>query len=397
MKTLQKKEEEVARKAELFKETLDDEGNYLVNKYKINFSPDLVYANAGYGTLYGLMGTTVLSFSDMLGNHRLTGVTSMQIDLKNSDYGLSYMNLENRTNYGVSFFHTARFVYLSNGMFSELHRFRNITGTANASYPISRFERLDFAFSLQTVTSENLDNVQVETQKNTFTIPSVGYTYDNTFWGYTSPIEGTRFFTTLFGDPGLMKSKQSFASLVWDYRKYFRFWFDNSFVMRFSGGYSVGANPQRFILGGTDNWLNRSFKTGEIPLEDASDFAFLSPALPLRGYDYAEQIGTKYSLVNLELRMPLIRYLVTGPIPILLSNILGTAFVDVGTAWEDNSALKLFKQSESGKTVTDDLLIGTGFGARMAFFFLWRLDVAWTYDLNQFSKPRYYFSIGLDF
>ncbi|MBU1099920.1 MAG: biopolymer transporter Tol [Bacteroidetes bacterium] len=394
---VEKKKEDAARKVELFKETLDDEGNYLVNRYKINFSPDLVYANAGYGTLYGLMGTTVLSFSDMLGNHRLIGVTSMQIDLKNSDYGLSYMNLENRTNYGVSFFHTARFVYLSNGYFSELHRFRNITGTVNASYPISRFERLDFALSLQTVTSENLDNVQIETQKNTFTIPSVGYTYDNTFWGYTSPIEGTRFYTTLFGDPGLMKSKQSFYSIVWDYRKYFRFWFDNSFVIRFSGGYSGGANPQRFILGGTDNWLNRKFKTGEIPLKDASDFAFLSPALPLRGYDYAEQIGTKYSLVNLELRMPLIRYLVTGPIPILLSNIMGTAFVDVGTAWEDNSALKLFKQNTSGKTVTDNLLIGTGFGARMAFFFLWRLDVAWTYDLNQFSKPRYYFSIGLDF
>ena len=68
-----------------FKEKLDQEGNFLVNKYVIDFSPDLVYANSGYSTLYGVLGTTVLSFSDMLGNHRLIGTTSLEIDLKNSD------------------------------------------------------------------------------------------------------------------------------------------------------------------------------------------------------------------------------------------------------------------------------------------------------------------------
>ena len=391
------KEEEIARKAELFKENLDEDGNYLVNRYKIDFSPDLVYANAGYGSLYGLMGTTVLSFSDMLGNHRLIGVTSMQIDLKNSDYGLAYYNLENRTNFGIQLFHTARFVYLSGGFYSELHRFRNISAIMSASYPFGRFSRTEFSLSVQNVTSENLDNYQEPSEKNTFIIPSASYVYDNSIWGYYSPIEGSRFRATLFGDPGITRASQSFYSLVWDYRKYLRFWYDNSFVFRVSGGYSGGANPQRFILGGTENWLNRTFKTGDIPLRNAADFAFLSPALPLRGYDYAEQIGTKYSLINLELRMPLIRYLVTGPLPLLLQNVLGAAFIDMGSAWNNNSELKLFGKNIEGKTVTEDLLIGTGVGARVAFFFLWKFDVAWTYDLAGFSKPRYYISMGLDF
>lgn len=390
-------EDESINREEIFTETLDEDGNYLVNKYKIHFTPDLVYANAGYGTLYGLMGTTVLSFSDMLGNHRLIGVTSMQIDLKNSDYGLAYNNLENRLNYGVELFHTARFVYLSNGFFSELYRFRNISAVVNFSYPFSRFNRFDFGLAVQNVTSENLDNIEIESQKNTFIIPSVSYVYDNSFWGYYSPIEGTRYNLTLFGDPGITRSNQSFYSLVWDYRKYFRFWYDNSFVFRLSGGYSGGGNPQRFIIGGTENWLNRSFRTGDIPLRNPSDFAFLSPALPLRGYDYAEQIGTKYSLMNIELRMPLIRYLVTGPLPILLQNIMGGAFIDVGTAWNDNKELKLFRKNDFGNTTTEDLLIGTGVGARIAFFFLWKFDVAWTYDMINFSKPRYYISIGMDF
>ncbi|MCZ7614474.1 MAG: peptidase MA family metallohydrolase [Ignavibacteriaceae bacterium] len=38
-------------------DNLDERGNFKINKYKINFAPDLVYANAGYSTLYGLIGT----------------------------------------------------------------------------------------------------------------------------------------------------------------------------------------------------------------------------------------------------------------------------------------------------------------------------------------------------
>jgi len=247
------------------------------------------------------------------------------------------------------------------------------------------------------VTRENLDNIDEPTESATFLIPSVSYVKDNVLWGYTSPIKGSRYKITLFGNPGLSDSKQSFATLTWDYRKYFRFLYDNGFVMRFSGGYSAGANPQNFFLGGTESWINRTFANNNIPLNSASDFVFLTPALPLRGYDYAAQLGTKYSLVNLELRMPLIRYLLTGPIPLFFQNIMGVAFVDAGTAWNDSKQLKLFKKSSEGKTITDDLLVGIGTGVRLYFLFLWRFDVAWSYDLDKFSKPKYYISLGLDF
>jgi len=132
-------------------------------------------------------------------------------------------------------------------------------------------------------------------------------------------------------------------------------------------------------------------------VNNASDFAFLSPAMPMRGFNYAEQIGSKYTLLNLELRMPLIRYLVTGPLPLLFQNILGAAFIDAGSAWNNTKSLQLLSKNADGTTVTKDLLLGGGFGARMYFIFLWRFDVAWTYDLDRFSQPKYYISIGLDF
>lgn len=379
------------------KNNLDKNGNFYVNKYKVSFSPDIVYANAGYSTLYGLLGTTVLSFSDVLGNHRLIGVTSMQIDLKNSDYGLAYYYLPKRIDYGIEAFHTARFIYLDRPGEVDLFRFRNYGGIFSASYPLNKFYRIDGSLSWLNVSSENLDNTNETPERISYIIPSISFVHDNTMWGYTAPIDGTRYNLTLFGNPYSGSKNLSFYSLVWDFRHYSRFWFDNAFVFRISGGYSGGENPQRFFIGGTDNWINRTFSTGEIPVNSASDFAFLTPALPLRGYNYAEKIGTKYSLLNLELRMPLIRYLVTGPIPLLFQNILGAAFIDAGSAWDDTKKLQLIGR-ENGTIVTKDLLMGTGVGARIFFlYFLVRFDVAWTYNLNSFSAPKYYFSLGADF
>lgn len=394
---IEKDSSRIAKRNEMFKETLDENGNFAVNRYKINFSPDLVYANAGYSTLYGLLGTTILSFSDVLGNHRLIGQTSLQIDIKNSDYGLAYFYLKERMDIGIQAFHTARFLYQSSIYGDELYRFRSFGLIGSASYPLDRFHRFDFGLSFLRVSSENLDSYEVPTDEKTFLLPTASIIQDNVLFGYTAPIEGSRYNITVFGDPGIIKSRQSFFSITGDFRKYWRFWYDNGFAMRFSGGFSGGGYAQRFFVGGTDNWINRSFKTGGVPISSASDFAFLSPAMPLRGYDYAEQIGTKYALMNMELRMPIIRYLLTGGLPLFFQNILGVVFLDAGSAWDNTSKLKFIGQNESGSTTTKDLLLGTGVGFRAYLIFLWKLDIAWKYDLNKFSAPRYYISIGLDF
>ncbi|HVO76054.1 MAG TPA: hypothetical protein VMT35_18665 [Ignavibacteriaceae bacterium] len=387
-------------KEEKFKlsDNLDANGNYKVNKYKIAFSPDIIYANAGYSSLYGLLGTTVISFSDVLGNHRLIGVTSLQIDLKNSDYGLSYYYLPGRINYGIEAFHTARFVYLSRGFTSNLFRFRNFGAVVSASYPLSRFNRFEGGLSWLNISQENLDDPFEPVDKVSYVIPTLSFVHDNVLWGYTSPIDGSRYRFDFLGNPGLNDRKLRFYSLLGDYRKYFRFSDEYSFAFRLSGGYSRGDSPQKFFIGGIENWINRNFATTEIPLESASDFAFLTPALPLRGFDYAERIGSKYGLMNLEFRFPLIRYFITGALPILFSNIQGVAFFDAGSAWNKTNDLQFFARNADGSVVSKDLLMGTGLGARIFFlYFLVRFDVAWAYFVDHFAKPKFYISLGTDF
>lgn len=381
-----------------FASNLDTKGNFRVNKYKITFSPDIIYANAGYSSLYGLLGTTVISFSDVLGNHRLIGQTSLQIDLKNSDYGIAYYYLPGRINYGFEGFHTARFVYLSRPLGDNLFRFRNYGGVFSMSFPINKFYRFDGGLSWLNVSKENLDNPDEPGEKVSYLVPTISFVHDNVLYGYTAPIDGTRYRFDVLGNPGLNSKRFSFYSILGDYRTYFRFWTDYSFAFRLSGGYSGGNNPQRFFVGGTDNWINRSFATTNLPLESASDFAFLTAALPLRGFDYAQQIGTKYGLLNAEVRFPLIRYLVTGALPLLFSNILGTAFVDVGSAWNSSHDLRFFERNSRNAVVSKDLLMGTGVGARVFFlYFLLKFDVAWAYHVDAFSKPKFYISLGADF
>ena len=73
-------------------------------------------------------------------------------------------------------------------------------------------------------------------------------------------------------------------------------------------------------------------------------------------------------------------------------------FFDVGSAWTDERAFRAFTRTAGGSVVTQDLLMGMGTGARIYFLaFLLRFDVAWAWNYQSFSPPKYYFSLGLDF
>ena len=85
-------------------ENVDKDGHYRVNKYKLNFTPDIVYGNAGYDTFYGVTGSTVMAFSDLMGDHQIIFSTNLLLDLKNSDFALQYYYLPNRIDFGFGGF-----------------------------------------------------------------------------------------------------------------------------------------------------------------------------------------------------------------------------------------------------------------------------------------------------
>jgi Tol biopolymer transport system component len=379
-------------------DNVDAEGNYKVNKYKLNFSPDIVYGNAGYNTLYGVTGSTIMAFSDMLGDHQILLVTNLLVDLKNSDYGVQYLYLPERVDFSISGFHSARFVIVDDIYGGSLYRFRTYGLSLAAQYPIDRYTRLDFGASWYNISRENLDILEDPLQKRSVLVPSLGYVYDTALWGFTAPVSGTRYRFDVFGTPKLGQNGLSFVNLTGDYRKYLRLGKYYSLALRLAGGGSFGRNPQKFIIGGVDNWINRTFEGGYIPLENAEDFLFLQAGLPLRGYNYNAAIGSRYGLFNFEFRYPLLAFLQAGPLPIGLQSLNGAMFFDAGAAWNKEKDFVAFTRNAEGKTVTRDLLMGMGTGARIFFLaFLVRFDVAWAWYLDGFSQPKYYISVGADF
>lgn len=377
---------------------IDSEGRYKVNKYKLNFSPDIIYGNAGYNTFYGVTGSTVMAFSDLLGNHQIVFVTNLLLDLKNSDYALQYLYLPERIDYGFTAFHSARFVIINDVFGGSLYRFRTYGVSLNAQYPIDRFRRFDAGLSWFNISRENLDQIADPTQKRTTLVPSIGYTHDNSLWGFTGPINGTRYSFNVFGTPKLGSAGLSFVNVTGDYRTYLRLGRQYNIALRLAGGGSFGRNPQKFIIGGVDNWINRTFEGGYIPLENAEDYIFLQTGLPLRGYNFNAGIGSRYGLFNFEFRYPLFAFLQAGPLPIGLQSINGAIFFDMGAAWNRENEFKAFTKDARGYTVTRDLLMGMGTGTRIYFLgFLVKLDVAWAWYWSGFSEPKYYLSLGTDF
>lgn len=377
---------------------IDENGKYKVNNYKLNFSPDIIYGNAGYNTFYGVQGSTVMAFSDLLGNHQIIFITNLLLDLKNSDYGLQYYYLPNRIDFGIGGFHSARFVLIDDQYGGSYYRFRTYGANLSASYPLNRFNRFDFGLNWYNISKENLDHIEDPLQQRTVLVPSAGYTHDNSLWGYIAPMNGTRYSVNVFGTPKLGNNGLSFVNLTGDYRTYVRLGRNYSLALRAAGGGSFGRNPQKFIIGGVDNWINRTFENGYVPLENAEDYIFLQIGVPLRGYNYVAAIGSRYGLFNLEMRYPLFAFLQAGPLPIGLQSIGGVMFFDVGSAWNREHDYVAFTRDADGNVVSRDLLMGMGTGARIFFLaFLVKFDVAWAWDVHSFSPPKYYLSLGTDF
>ena len=376
-------------------ENSDSAGNYISRKYKLNFSPDLIYGAANYNTFYGLAGTTVLAFSDMLGDHQIILQASLMIDLKNSDYGISYFYLPDRTDYGIQAFHSARFLY----DYDTLYRYSTYGMSVSASYPFDRYNRIDGSIMWLNLLREDLTGSSSEQYRSLF-LPVLTYVNDNSLWqgDWFAPNNGSRFNATFYGTPKLSSNGLDIQTGTVDYRSYNKLMKDLIFAYRLSGGASVGSNRQNFFIGGTEGWINNRFKNDSIPVFNVEDYAFLTPVLPLRGYEYNAENGSYYAVMNLELRFPLIRSLVFSGLPLGLSHILGTTFIDMGSAWTNSQAWKGMGIDSTGATVTKDLLIGTGFGIRMGILGLpLRFDVAWKFQWSGFSEPFYYFSLGADY
>lgn len=399
-------------------DNVNDDGSFKQKKYKLKFSPDLIYGAAGYNTLYGVEGVTQMMFSDMLGNHQIFAATNLLIDLRNSTYFLSYNYLPKRIDWNFDIYHTAR--YIPNYQTYTYNRFRTYGAGVGMTYPLDKFRRIDFTFGVMAVSRTNIGNILATPDSRAFLYPSLIYTKDTTTPGLLSPIRGHRYAVSLSGAPiGFEKDPVQFGTVLADARWYYSL--DNAgrytFATRASGAASFGRSPQLFYTAGVQNWINRFFdQQYGFPIREVQDFVFATAVMPLRGSDLNTQNGPYFGLINAEFRFPLIAALLPGPLPIFpLYNMEGVAFMDAGSVWGGDRILGYLpdgrevterngfnlwteRDPETGRRTLDDLIVAGGLGLRTILLgYPVKLDFAWPFDGHGFGKRRTYLSIGFDF
>ncbi len=379
--------------------------------YEIHFTPDIITVNAGYATGYGVVGSAYLQFSDYLSDHSFAIVTDLNQDLLNSNLGLYYYYLRNRINLGIGLSHDVVYYYIwdeeDDYEPDEWYRDRLLGVHFMAQYPFSRFTRVDSYLNLKSIVNEKYDTSAEDYQHdhtNTVFTAGSGFSYDNVIWGYYGPENGTRVrLDALYGSEteDIMLKKENtgyFSTFSLDYRKYFRIKGDYLFALRLSGAASEGSTPQKFYLGGLSNWFNYRYND-DYDFKNFMDKYYSEREYPLRGYRILEQSGNRYALVNAEFRYPFIKYLALGfPFPMVLGNINGVLFTDMGSAWNNEDFRGTYKDEDDNRRLKD-ILFSSGIGSRMNVgYFILRYDVSWSWDFGSTcSPPMHIFSLGTNF
>ncbi|MCP4725122.1 MAG: hypothetical protein GY863_08805 [bacterium] len=379
----------------------DEDGNYKVNKYKLKFSPDVLTGNYAYDTFFGVMGNTLMMFSDMMGDHSIVFYTDLYLDLRNSNYNLMYFYQPRLTDYGIgiynqSYMFTQSGVIGNNWVFLPT-RLRNYGFQLMASRPVSKFFRIDANASFQKLSIEYLQPEYSAANEGFSNLRfNLNLIKDTVLWKYIGPFEGDRGSLSFsYSPPGI--TSHSFFTVEGDYRKYMRLNKEVSFALRLGGGFSEGKNPEGFFLGGVQNWINRDFAGGYLR-NSIDDIFYTRWVDALRGSDYYELFGNRYGIVNAELRFPFIRNLTIGyPLSMGIRNVMGALFYDAGAAWV-NSDFELYaRDGDTSGRKLGDFRNAFGTGIRMVLgYFLLRYDVAWGNDAGDILPPKHYFSLGLD-
>lgn len=331
-------------------------------KYTGDYSLDIAQTQVSTDPVFGTGGGAAVALSDVLGNEQYyfllynNAQTSDQF-LESFNLAVARISLSQRTNYATGIFHFSgpRYDLTDPDLFFYE---RSFGGYFVLSYPLSKFRRIEAGVSISNSDKEIIYGYRP--RKALLVSNSISFVHDNSLWGPTGPLDGSRFIGTLAYTTDIQYSNVTYYTLIGDYRHYFRLSQRSAFASRFEALYNDGKEARRFFMGGS--W-------------------------DLRGYPRWSLRGKKMWLTSQELRFPFIdqvgvRFPFGG---VGLGAFRGALFFDAGNAWDDvytqtlasvgggvrlNIAGVLVLRYDVGKTITDNLSKVQS-GLFYQFFFGW--------------------------
>ncbi len=389
--------------------------------YENRFSADNLVTSFVIDPLRGFGILLEAQMTDMLENHRFSGGIMAITDFRSGDIFAEYQYLKTFIDFGVR---VDRNVLEWENTNVEVQQYSKNTLTLGAAIPFNTKTRLSINpfYTLTTFESQPIvggRNPQLpDVVRDQFAGATVRLVYDNSVINGMNLIEGSRAKVSLQHYEGLEDKDRSFSNLKVDLRHYQRIHREIVLASRIFYGSFFGRSPKNYLLGGMDNWINQDDNTEGAnnplaPVEEGvnnSELLFTEFATNLRGFDYAALVGNNALVFNTELRVPLIRYLQSGPITSnFFRNLQFTGFFDIGSAWTGNSPFNE-DNSISNRTIESagfviDLkdyrnpwLYSYGFGLRtMLLGYYVKLDVAYPVENYNVGDARFHVTLGYDF
>lgn len=334
-------------------------------RYQGDYSLDFAQSAISTDPVFGTTGGAIVALSDVLGDDQyyflIYNTAQSQDELLSSfNIAISRLSFRQRANYayGIYRFNGRRYDLTDR---DEFFYERVFGGYLALSYPLTQFQRIEATISLSNSNKEGLD-LAFESRRALLLSNSISFTHDNSLWGPSGPLDGSRFHVLLAYTSDIQHSNVNYYSLIADYRHYLRLGSRSALASRFWIFWNDGQESRRFVMGGS--W-------------------------DLRGYDLWSIRGEKLWLTSQELRFPFIDQLaIRLPFAgIAFSSVRGAAFFDAGGAWD----------KEYIETLGS---VGLGIRMNLGGFLVLRYDVGKRIENNfsQLQKGLFYqFFFGWDF
>ncbi|HSN68252.1 MAG TPA: hypothetical protein VLV48_03345, partial [Thermoanaerobaculia bacterium] len=258
------------------------------------FHIDDVQVQAGVNSDQTLLSRSVIYLSDMLGNRRLIASLDSVDTFANFDF--LYLDMRQRMNWGFRLFDDRTYfttVDFDSGRYDRQQYYRQTAAIGLMSYPFDRHHRLDFGGGYMVrdidypLGYDEAGNLVFYTYNDDFPLVSGTFTGDTAVFKSFGPVAGRRYqLTSTYGydvDGGGTVSHDT----VLDFRQYVQLTSRSLLAVRGFAAASTGSVPNFYYFGGMDT---------------------------LRGYDFRSIVGNRAFYANVELRFPLIDYLVTPAI-----------------------------------------------------------------------------------
>ncbi len=391
--------------------------------YDTRFSADNVVTSFVIDPMRGFGILLETSMNDMLENHKFYGGILAISDLRSGDIFGEYKFIKYRVDFKARY---DRRVILEQPE-DILQKYSMNKFTLGASLPISNSLRVDFSPYIATTRYLDLQFRTLSTTPPSFDTDNVvsflgsesSIVFDNSIIHGLNLYEGTRAKLGFKHFTGISDSQRSFNNFYLDARHYQKIHREIVFATRVFYGKFFGNNTPSYLLGGMNNWLfNDTESTGQNdPLRtetgmDNSNLLFAEYVTNLRGFDYNKFNGTDVLLFNAELRLPIFKYLINGPISSnFFRNFQMVGFYDIGSAWTGRSPFRRDNDvntkviAPEGSVFQATLnnskspwLASYGFGIRTVLLgYYVKFDVAKPIEDFTVGDTRFYVTLGYDF